>query len=71
MTKRHSGYVVILEDNLREDEAEATLNALRMVKGVIAVQPVIHDPVVEIEATRRDIAWQTAIRKLKPPARGY
>jgi hypothetical protein len=71
MTKRHSGYVVILEDNLREDEAEATLNALRMVKGVIAVQPVIHDPVVEIEASRRDIAWQTAIRKLRPPTRGY
>jgi nitrate reductase NapAB chaperone NapD len=43
MTDRHAGYVVVLDDSLREDDAQATLNALRQIKGVIAVEPVVDD----------------------------
>lgn len=69
MTKRHSGYIVVLEEVLREDDAEETLKAIRMIKGVLAVSPVDHDPALEIEVQRRDIAWSSALRKLSqlPP----
>ena len=43
MTDRHSGYVVVLDHDMREDGAEATLNALRMTKGVLSVEPVVAD----------------------------
>lgn len=44
MTDRHIGYVVTLEGPVREDDSEAALNAIRMIKGVIAVEPVIDNP---------------------------
>jgi hypothetical protein len=43
MTDRHAAYIVTLAEDIREDDAEATLNALRMVRGVADVQPVIAD----------------------------
>ena len=40
MTDRHKGYIVILEENIREDDAEKTvLAALRQIKGVQQVLP--------------------------------
>lgn len=44
MTDRVHSFIVILENDMREDDAEHTLNALRMVKGVIKVEPVISGP---------------------------
>jgi hypothetical protein len=41
MTDRINGYIVTLEERIREDDAEATLNALRMIKGVLSVTPVV------------------------------
>ena len=41
MTDRHSGYIVILGADQREDDAEAVINAIRMVKGVLSVEPVV------------------------------
>lgn len=41
MTDRHHGYIVVLEQDLRSDDAEATLNAIRQIKGVISVEPVV------------------------------
>lgn len=52
MTDRHRGYVVVLHKDIREDDAEATLNALRMVKGVLSVDPVTKDPGSYITETR-------------------
>ena len=43
MTDRHAGYVVTLADDIREDDAEAILTALRMVRGVLSVAPVVAD----------------------------
>lgn len=40
MTDRHAGYVVTLADDLRKDDSEAVLNALRQIRGVVAVEPV-------------------------------
>jgi hypothetical protein len=40
MTTRHGGYVVVLEDDIREDDAESTITALKRIKGVLSVQPI-------------------------------
>lgn len=43
MTDRHSGFLVILKQDMREDDAEHVANAIQMVKGVLAVTPVPAD----------------------------
>lgn len=43
MTTRHVGYVVTLENDTREDDAESIVRALRMVKGVVGVEPIVAD----------------------------
>ena len=67
VSPRTGGYVVVLDEPISGAEAERILNAIRMIKGVVAVSPVKHDPALEIERARSDIAWQTALRNLKPP----
>lgn len=41
MTDRIKGYVVILEENIREDDAKQITDALSMVKGVLKATPLI------------------------------
>ncbi len=41
MTDRIKGYLVTLEGDIREDDAEAIQNALQMIKGVFSVEPYI------------------------------
>ena len=41
MTDRHSGYIVVLEKDIREDDAERTIEALKQIKGVIGVTPIV------------------------------
>jgi hypothetical protein len=43
MTERHAGYIVTLAEDIREDDAEHILTALRMISGVVSVQPVTAD----------------------------
>jgi hypothetical protein len=40
MTDRFKGFIVVLDRDVREDDAEAIVTALKMVKGVKAVTPV-------------------------------
>ncbi len=43
MTDRHAGYIIALDHEIREDDAEATIAAIKQIKGVIGVTPVIAD----------------------------
>lgn len=43
MTARHAGYIVTLAKDIREDDAEHILTALRMISGVVSVKPVTAD----------------------------
>lgn len=52
MTDRHAGYVVALDKNMREDDAQAILSAISMIRGVLAVKPVESDPMSEIAGIR-------------------
>jgi hypothetical protein len=64
MTDRHAAYIVVLEENIREDDAEATLTALRMISGVVGVTPVISSYEQLIARERRDELWADALLKL-------
>ena len=52
VTDRHAGYVVILDHDLREDDAERILNALAMIKGVASVRPIQSDIALTIAEER-------------------
>lgn len=52
MTDRHAGYVVTLAEDVREDDAEAIITALRMTKGVASVRPIVSDFALQIAEDR-------------------
>jgi hypothetical protein len=52
MTDRHAGYVVTLEANIREDDATAIMDALKMVRGVLDVRPVAGDVMLTVAEAR-------------------
>lgn len=55
MTDRHSGYIVTLKHDIREDDAEQIRNALRMVKGVLSVRPLLGGGTVESFIARQRV----------------
>lgn len=40
MTTRHSGYVVVLEEDMREDDASSIIDAIGLLRGVLSVKPI-------------------------------
>jgi len=40
MTTRHSGYVLTLKEDIREDDARELIKLLGLINGVISVKPV-------------------------------
>lgn len=43
MTDRVRGYIVTLDADIREDDAQATITALHQIRGVVSVEPVVAD----------------------------
>lgn len=39
MTDRYHSIAVVLEEDIRDDDAEYILNAIRMIKGVLSIEP--------------------------------
>lgn len=66
MTDRHAAYIVVLDEDIREDSgrAEATLIALRMIHGVVSVEPVTADISLVIARGRRDRQWSEALSRV-------
>jgi len=52
MTDRHMGYIVTLEKDLREDDAENIIKAIIMIKGVLSVEPLVSDTMLHIATER-------------------
>lgn len=71
MDDRHAGYLITLTENIREDEAEATFAALRMIRGVLSVEPVpAPDAISEVViSTRVGAAWRARIYRMLTEAR--
>lgn len=64
MTDRHAGYLVVLSDDIREDDAKSVIAALQMIKGVASVQPMVADYRQVIARTRRDTEWADRINQV-------
>lgn len=64
MTDRHAGYIVTLAENVREDDAEAIITALKMVRGVLSVEPVVADHQTAIGQSRADREWRDKLAKV-------
>lgn len=43
MTNRYNAVVVAFDRDIREDDAEAIINAIRMLRGVLTVTPNVSD----------------------------
>ena len=41
MTDRLKGYLVVLDMNIREDDAEPITKAIEQIRGVLSVQPLV------------------------------
>lgn len=52
MTDRHSGFIVVLDKDIREDDAQPIISAIRQIKGVMDVQPIVSDPLLHIASIR-------------------
>lgn len=44
MTDRLKGVVVTFEQDIRDDDAESTLEAIRHIRGVLSVKPLVSGP---------------------------
>lgn len=65
MTERHSGYVVALDHDIRDDDAEAVINAIRMIKGVLSIEPMPAGSAgAWVVEERRDHAWRGELLRL-------
>ncbi len=63
MTDRYYALTVILEKDMREDDAERMIEAIQMIKGVQNVQPLISNPDIWMaeERAKRELGkklWQ-------------
>jgi hypothetical protein len=52
MTDRHCGYIVTLEKDIRDDDAKDTITALRNIKGVVSVEPILGGAEIHIATAR-------------------
>ena len=64
MTDRHRGYLITLRQDLREDDSEAVMQALHMIKGVLTVEPLTATSAEQVAGIRRDEAWQASLYRL-------
>lgn len=52
MSDRVNGFIVVLDRDYNDDDIEATINAIKQIKGVISVKPNVATPNDEIVAMR-------------------
>lgn len=52
MTDRYNAFVVVLENDLRDDDADEIVKAITLLRGVLAVTPHIADMATTIAEVR-------------------
>jgi hypothetical protein len=60
MSDRYIALTVLLERPIKDEDADAIIRAIQLIKGVMDVSPVIADPMAEWakEAARTELATQ-------------
>lgn len=58
MSDRYNGFAVVLEKNLKDEDAERTINAIKQIKGVLTVKPNIgsFDEITAAARVKADLA---------------
>jgi hypothetical protein len=65
MTERHNAFIVILEHDIRDDDAQDAINAIKQIKGVLDVKPAdAATPDVVVAESRVRIRIWDKIRKV-------
>lgn len=64
MTDRLRGVVVTFGQDIRVDDAEAILSAIRMIKGVVDVQPVVATYEGDMAEARVNQQWREKLYAL-------
>lgn len=64
MTDRLRGVVVTFGQDIRVDDAEAILSAIRMIKGVVDVQPVVASYEGDMAEARVNQQWREKLYAL-------
>ena len=60
LNDQYYALTVLLEEPIKDEDAEALINAIRQLRGVMDVQPLIADPMAvwAKESARRDLIRQ-------------
>jgi hypothetical protein len=61
MTDQHTGYIVILDKDLPEEDSAALITALGLIRGVISVQPLVADGADLVARAREFERWRDAL----------
>ena len=61
MTDRINALIVTLEENIREDDIESTVNAIGHIKGVLTVEKNVADITSHVERSRLQLEYFTKI----------
>ena len=64
MTDRLNAITVVLDHDIRDDDAEPLLNAIRMLRGVLEVTPHVADYASHVAESRARQAWRERILKI-------
>lgn len=64
MTDRYCALTVVLDKDYRDDDAESILSAIRMVKGVLSVEPHVSDITQVVAEGRARHDLREEIRKV-------
>lgn len=54
MTDHYSGFLVILEKDIRDDDAQPIIDAIKQLRGVLRVEPQTSDPMLEAIGADRE-----------------
>ena len=74
MSDRIKGVVVTFDEDIRDDDFEATIGAIRMIRGVLSVEPSVLtiDDHMNRERIRAEFAGELVglVRRLQRPVKG-
>lgn len=72
MTDRYNAFIVVLDHDIRSDDAETIINAIKQIRGVLSVKPKVTDmaSVIAEERVRADLSaklWEVLYPKSGKP----
>lgn len=63
MTDRYIGFAVTLDADMRDDDAAQIADAIRMIRGIATVEPIVARPSSDLlAASRENNRWFQAMR---------